>query len=104
MYIKNKSKYLLIVLFINILLAGEYFSFSNSSDKKELILLCNDNIYYPMILTGHNLGIDTSIDIKIPMERTPRISTRYNNKYSFNFSLKNTVIQYNNSTDSYLKN
>ncbi len=104
MYIKNKIKYSLVFLFVSTLITGEYFSFSGITEEKNLILLCNDNIYYPMLFTGHNMGLQTNIDIKIPTNRTPNIKTQYNSKHSIYLDLKNTTIKYNNSKDYYLKN
>tara|TARA_B100000959_G_C14800229_1_gene549383 strand:+ start:338 stop:652 length:315 start_codon:yes stop_codon:yes gene_type:complete len=104
MNIKNNIKYLLIFFFVNTLISGQYFSFSNYSNKKELILLCNDNIYYPVVLTHHNLDSHNMVDINIPKNRVPKITTSYNNKYSVYLELTNTTINYNQGSTYYLKN
>ena len=104
MNIKNNIRYLIIFLFINFLFPGQYFSFSSYSNKKDLILLCNDNIYYPTVLTHHNLGLHSMVDIKIPQNRTPNLTTGYKNKHSVYLELNTTTLNYNDGTTYYLKN
>ena len=104
MNIKNNIKCLIIFLFINFLFPGQYFSFSSYSNKKDLILLCNDNIYYPTVLTHHNLGLHSMVDVKIPQKRIPNLRTGYNYKYSLYLELNNTVINYNDGSTYYSKN
>ena len=44
------------------------------------------------------------VDIKIPQNRTPNLTTGYKNKHSVYLELNTTTFNYNDGTTYYLKN
>jgi len=94
MYIKNKIKCIIFLLFFSL-------SFSNT---KDINLPGYQRLYYPVQVNQHdNLYIDRILE-DIPKKRYPKIKTNYSNKYLVEIQLSSTVVEHSNGIRIYSVN